>query len=212
MLEINIFRILLLTFGALTFYQDSSAEVRQANPHMHGVNYTQITFLEGKLAVLYQMPIAHFVKAGPSEKHLHGKHEHDNHSQHKHNHTTNNLKSEKSEKSAGQPNTNNNRDAQILEKLRDYSILFEPSKKAKCVLANYQGDIKGVASSDGSESAHRDLILIYSFNCSRPNDLLEINFRTFSRFEDLALIFAEALINNVAVSKKLERNNPMLAW
>ena len=95
-----------------------------------------------------------------------------------------------------------------LAEFKDNTELFKLASAAKCSIVDYDSELHQVS----SESKHKDIELSYQFKCSNPERLDSIEFTAFKHFPGLNVIVLDALINNKAISKKIDSDDGKVVW
>ena len=191
-------------------------EKRHASAHVHGLNNVEMLLSQNQLNVMYQMPMVQ----------INAEHDHNNHDDHEeggliafieelfgHGHDDH-----EDEESHDNEHGHEDHDedkivvpknlSEKLAEFKDNTELFKLSSAAKCSIVDYDSELHQVS----SESKHKDIELSYQFKCSNPERLDSIEFTAFKHFPGLNVIVLDALINNKAISKKIDSDDGKVVW
>lgn len=194
-------------------------EKRHASAHVHGLNNVEMLLSQNQLNVMYQMPMVQI-----NAEHDHNDHDdheeggliafieelfghedeegHDNKYEHKESH-----KDEHEDHDEDKMVVPENLSEKLAE-FKDNTELFKLASAAKCSIVDYDSELHQVS----SESKHKDIELSYQFKCSNPERLDSIEFTAFKHFPGLNVIVLDALINNKAISKKIDSDDGKVVW
>ena len=201
-------------------------EKRHASAHVHGLNNVEMLLSQNQLNVMYQMPMVQI-----NAEHDHNEHDdheeggliafieelfghglddhedeegHDNKYEHKESHKDEHGHEDHDEDKIVVPENLSEK----LAEFKDNTELFKLASAAKCSIVDYDSELHQVS----SESKHKDIELSYQFKCSNPERLDSIEFTAFKHFPGLNVIVLDALINNKAISKKIDSDDGKVVW
>ncbi len=197
-------------------------EKRHAEAHVHGLNNVKMVFEKDQLSVMYQMPMAQLNSQLHHDDHddheeggfvaflegifSHDEHDHDKHDEEhekEYDHDYEEHGHEGHDDDAKEPENL----AQKMQELKDHEELFVLSESAQCNMASFKSELHSVS----TESTHKDVELSYTFKCNNPGNFNSVEFSAFKHFE-LDIIAVDAIINNKAISKRVEKKDSKIIW
>ena len=167
-----------LTLALILFASYAHAEKRHAGAHVHGINHVQIILDGTTLLMVYEFPI---VQLREHDEHKHDEHESD-------------------------------RDhAHLTEDLKKIASIFEFVRlpdSAECVQKKIDRSLRDVVADGGTsgDSGHKDVVIEAGLTCGYPDKITAFNFGpAFERFDDLAMIQVEGVVEDRSLSDSLTR-------
>ena len=182
-----------LTLALILFASYAHAEKRHAGAHVHGINHVQIILDGTTLLMVYEFPI---VQLREHDEHKHDEHKHDEHKHDEHKHDEH----------------ESDRDhAHLTEDLKKIASIFEFVRlpdSAECVQKKIDRSLRDVVADGGTsgDSGHKDVVIEAGLTCGYPDKITAFNFGpAFERFDDLAMIQVEGVVEDRSLSDSLTR-------